>query len=79
MHVRLSPIEVELTFIKRIDARNALDQGRFPGAVIPHKGHHFSRAHLKINLIECLNRAKRLRNPIQFEDWFVSQNSYLDL
>ena len=55
-------VEVDLTFIERINSGDAFDQGRFPRAVVANKGHDLASIDLEIDFGERLNCTEVLGN-----------------
>jgi len=61
------PIEVDFAGSGLVIAGDDLDQGRFPGPVIPKQPDNFIPSQLKIDIFQRLDLAKRLGYISQFE------------
>ena len=60
-------VEHDLAAVRRVDAGDALDQGRLAGAVVADEGHHLAGPDLEVDLRERLDGAEALRDPVELE------------
>ena len=60
-------VEHDVAAVRRVDAGDALDQGRLAGAVVSDEGHHLSGPDLELDFRERLHRAEALRDPVKLE------------
>ena len=60
-------LEQDLAVVDRVDAGDALDQGRLARAVVPDEGHHLAGGDVEVDLVQGLDRAEALRDPAQLQ------------
>ena len=58
--VDLTALEEDLTAVRRVRARDALDERRLAGAVVADERHHLAGAHLEVDVREGLTEPKVL-------------------
>ena len=63
----LFALEEDLAAVGRMDAGDALDERRLPGAVVADERHHLAGAHLEVDVRERLNGAEGLRDVAELE------------
>ena len=68
----LRPVDVHLLAFEQdpaavggVGAGDALDEGRFTGAVVADERHHLSGTDLEVDVVQRLHRAERLRDVLQ--------------
>src|SRR5207253_1445525 len=61
------PVEEDLAAVDRVDAGDALDQGRLAGPVVPDERLYLAAANLEGRAAQCLDRAEALAEVTKLE------------
>jgi len=61
------PVEVELAFVGRVDARDGLDERGLPGAVVAHEPDDLAGLHLEVDVVQRLHGPEPLAHPLQLQ------------
>src|SRR5262249_7451334 len=67
----LAPLKEGFPLVHRVNPRDALDQRRLAGAVVADESHDLAVTDLEVDVAERLNRAERLRDAAELEEWCV--------
>ena len=62
------PPERRLAVVRRLHARDRLDQGRLAGAVVAQEAHDLAGPHLQVDLLHGFDGAEALRHSLQREE-----------